>query len=270
MSSESILVLDDDENITRLTRSVLSMSGYEVTESNNPVDAITLVEQESFDLILADIMMPEMDGVEFIRRAKRSKANANTRYAILSAKKLKLEDRREIFDLGVEIMSKPFMPNQLVDMIGEILAKEPPQAPAQPTDILTEHVAILRQAMGHGSEVDRSRLNRTAVIIAATLAGSPDRLDSNTDQIIKALRKDGLHQSPTLRAAFVAAVRALKSQTRETILKSISKYRRDPKTVLHSFGDKIGTDDEKTRKLYAYYLVYVVIGGTLQKPGEDA
>lgn len=121
MEKISVLVLDDDEDITLLTRSALTMHGYEVTESNNPLEALDLVKKRSFRLILADIMMPEMDGIEFIRQARQASPDADTRYAILTAKKLDEEQRRIIFDLGAEIMTKPFIPLKLVEKVAELL-----------------------------------------------------------------------------------------------------------------------------------------------------
>ena len=117
----SILVLDDDESITRLTRSVLTMHGYNVTECNNPNDALDIIKSQSFDIILVDIIMPKMNGISFIRQARKLQKNANTKYTILSGKKLSENDRREIFDMDTEIMNKPFIPQKLVEKIGEIL-----------------------------------------------------------------------------------------------------------------------------------------------------
>lgn len=121
MDQASILVLDDDEDITLLARSVLMMHKYNVIESNDPIQAIDIVKNQSFQLILVDIMMPQMEGTEFIRQAKKTETNANARYAILTAKRLNEEDRREIFDLGAEIMTKPFIPINLVEKITELL-----------------------------------------------------------------------------------------------------------------------------------------------------
>lgn len=121
MDQASILVLDDDEDITLLARSVLMMHGYEVTEFNDPIQALEIVQNQSFQLILVDIMMPEMEGTEFIRQAKKTESNANARYAILTAKRLSEENRREIFDLGAEIMTKPFIPINLAEKITELL-----------------------------------------------------------------------------------------------------------------------------------------------------
>lgn len=116
-----ILVLDDDEDITMLTHAALTMHGYEVTECNEPQQALELVTQRSFRLVLVDIMMPEMDGVEFIGKARQALPQQDTRFAVLTAKRLTEEQRREIFDLGAEIMTKPFIPVRLVERVAELL-----------------------------------------------------------------------------------------------------------------------------------------------------
>jgi DNA-binding response OmpR family regulator len=121
MAKIPVLVLDDDQDITLLTRSALSMHGYEVTESNDPLQALEIVKEHSFDLILVDIMMPQMDGVEFIRQSQNACPDAGTRYAVLTAKKLDEEQRRTIFDLGADIMTKPFIPLKLVERVAELL-----------------------------------------------------------------------------------------------------------------------------------------------------
>ena len=121
MEKIPVLVLDDDEDITLLTRSALAMHGYEVAESNDPLQALETVKERSFSLILVDIMMPQMDGVEFIRQAQQLRPDAETRYAVLTAKRLDEDQRRTIFDLGAEIMTKPFIPVKLVEKVAELL-----------------------------------------------------------------------------------------------------------------------------------------------------
>lgn len=121
MASIKVLVLDDDEDITLLTRSALSLHGYQVTESNDPIQALDQVRDTEFDLILVDIMMPQMDGYEFIRRAQQLRPDSKTRYAVLTAKQLNAEQRRAMFDLGAEIMTKPFIPMKLVERVADLL-----------------------------------------------------------------------------------------------------------------------------------------------------
>ena len=121
MEQTPLLVLDDDRDITLLTRSALTMHGYHVTECNDPIAALELVKGHEFRLILVDVMMPGMDGVEFIRQAQAACPERQTRFAMLTAKKLDQSQRREIFDLGAEIMTKPFIPVLLVEKVAELL-----------------------------------------------------------------------------------------------------------------------------------------------------
>lgn len=65
-----ILVVDDDEGICKLCETSLGRAGYGVTTTSNPIDACELVEQDSFDLILTDIKMPRMNGMDLMRRIK--------------------------------------------------------------------------------------------------------------------------------------------------------------------------------------------------------
>lgn len=121
MAAIPVMVLDDDEDITLLTRSVLTMHGYAVSEVNDPIAALAKLDEQEYRLVLVDVMMPQMDGVEFIRQARKRRPEAATRYAVLTAKRLDEEQRRVIFDLGAEIMTKPFIPVKLVERVAEIL-----------------------------------------------------------------------------------------------------------------------------------------------------
>lgn len=65
-----ILVVDDDENICRLCAVSLKNAGYGVTTTNNPLDAFEIAKDDAFDLILTDIKMPQMNGIELMQRLK--------------------------------------------------------------------------------------------------------------------------------------------------------------------------------------------------------
>ncbi len=121
MSPLSILVLDDDEMITMLTSTVLSMHGYVVEAFNDPVRALEALASKPFRLVMVDIMMPGIDGVTFLRRAGAMEGARGARFMILSGKKLNEEERREIYDLGAEIMIKPFLPHKLVEQVALVL-----------------------------------------------------------------------------------------------------------------------------------------------------
>lgn len=121
MEKIQVLVLDDERNVTRLTSSTLKLHGYEVTECNNPLEALEIVKDKAFALILVDLMMPQMQGLEVMRRIREMPQHADTRFIVLSGKRLEKEEKRSLFDLGAEIMQKPFFPNKLVETVQTVL-----------------------------------------------------------------------------------------------------------------------------------------------------
>lgn len=121
MENKRLLVLDDEPNITLLTSSLLALYGYDVTECNDPLEALNIVRNQQFDLILVDIMMPTLTGIEFMEKAQQIELNKYAQYAVLTAKILDEDERKSIFQLGAEIITKPFIPQELVDKIRDML-----------------------------------------------------------------------------------------------------------------------------------------------------
>lgn len=70
IGSASILLVDDDDIVRDVTRAILEASGYEVTEAPDGARALALVEEQDFDLVLADLVMPVMPGPELARRLR--------------------------------------------------------------------------------------------------------------------------------------------------------------------------------------------------------
>ncbi|MBI2862209.1 MAG: response regulator [Chloroflexi bacterium] len=75
MANGKILIVDDDASILHLATQVLRREGYEVTDAASAQDALLALTQERFDLVLADIVMPEMSGLELIQRARETNPN---------------------------------------------------------------------------------------------------------------------------------------------------------------------------------------------------
>jgi len=78
-----ILVVDDERSVRSTLRDILEMEGYKVHEATNGDEALKLLGQESFDVVLSDIRMPKMDGMELLEKA--TKAGINTQFIMLSA-----------------------------------------------------------------------------------------------------------------------------------------------------------------------------------------
>lgn len=125
MVETKILVVDDDANICDLIEIYLNKEGYKVFKAHNGKEALKISNEKQIDLVLLDIMMPEMDGYEVLKEIRKS---SQISVLMLSAK-------GETFDkvLGLELgaddyIVKPFEPKELVARIRAVLRRYKPQA----------------------------------------------------------------------------------------------------------------------------------------------
>lgn len=116
-----ILVVDDDKNTRRYMRAVLEAADYTVTTAENGAEALKVMESEYTDLVVLDIMMPEMDGYQFTE-ALRGVQN-NLPILMVSAKQLSA-DRKKGFRAGIDdYMTKPVDMEELVLRIQALLRR---------------------------------------------------------------------------------------------------------------------------------------------------
>ncbi len=116
-----ILVVDDDRNTRRYMRAVLEAADYTVSEAADGVEALKMMEKDYVDLVVLDIMMPEMDGYEFTETL-RSVQN-NLPILMVSARQLS-EDRKKGFRAGIDdYMTKPVDMEELVLRIQALLRR---------------------------------------------------------------------------------------------------------------------------------------------------
>ncbi len=109
-----VLVVEDEEDIVRLITFHLEKEGYRVTGTGSGREALELAYENPPDLVVLDIMLPEMDGLEVCRRLRAGKNTAKIPIMILSAKKEEL-DRVLGLELGADdYMVKPFSVRELV------------------------------------------------------------------------------------------------------------------------------------------------------------
>ncbi len=85
MAKHTVLVVDDEEDLRKVLAIRLNMENYEVTEAASAEEALKITEQKSFDIILLDIIMPGMDGIELYNCLKKRKHLANSGYIFLTA-----------------------------------------------------------------------------------------------------------------------------------------------------------------------------------------
>lgn len=116
-----ILVVEDDINTADFLKLILTKAGYNVYVTHNGVEALTITDQHYIDLILLDVMMPQMDGFEFTKCLRA--CEDNTPILMLTAKHL-AEDKCKGFTLGVDdYVVKPIHEEELLLRIKAILRR---------------------------------------------------------------------------------------------------------------------------------------------------
>lgn len=116
-----ILVVDDEKNTRRLMQAVLESDGYSVFLAENGKTALDLLDREHIDLVVLDIMMPEMDGYEFTEQLR--KVNNNLPILMVSAKQMPL-DRKKGFIAGCDdYMTKPVDEEEMLLRIKALLRR---------------------------------------------------------------------------------------------------------------------------------------------------
>ena len=115
-----LLIVDDEQKIRELITKYAIFEGYEVAEAENGMQAIEKVRTEDFDLIIMDIMMPELDGFSASREIRKTK---NIPIILLSARGEEY-DKIHGFELGIDdYVVKPFSPKELMLRISAVLRR---------------------------------------------------------------------------------------------------------------------------------------------------
>lgn len=116
-----ILIAEDDAELRQLFSRVLTKNGYNVKGVSNGREALDCMENDFFDLIISDIMMPEVDGYEFVRLLRE--CNDKTPVLMITAKDA-FDDMRQGFDSGTDdYMVKPVNVNEMVLRVGALLRR---------------------------------------------------------------------------------------------------------------------------------------------------
>ena len=108
---KKILIIEDDKSISELQKDYLEVAGFHVVICSNGLDGLRMIEAGEFDLLILDIMLPGMDGLEILRKIKDQK---DIPVLLVSAKKEEI-DKIKGLSLGADdYITKPFSPGELV------------------------------------------------------------------------------------------------------------------------------------------------------------
>ena len=120
-----ILIAEDDENSRQLLETVLSSEGYEVVSFENGLKAFAYLQTEIVDLIVSDILMPEMDGYGLCRAVKQNQNLQNVPFIFYTATYTSSQDERFALSLGAtKFLIKPMVMTDLLNVISSVLSSE--------------------------------------------------------------------------------------------------------------------------------------------------
>lgn len=123
MGNRRILIVEDEESLLKLESILLSSRGYHVTGVKDGLAALKALTENSFDLVLLDIMMPGIDGFEVCRRIRENPQTKDLPVVMLTAKKSAVDQARGL-EIGADAyITKPFKSVKIMDMIESLLAK---------------------------------------------------------------------------------------------------------------------------------------------------
>lgn len=121
--AERILIVDDDVDTLRLVGLMLQRQGYQIIAASNGNQGLAKAFEERPDLILLDVMMPDMDGYEVTRRLRKNPATASTPILMFTAK-TQLDDKVTGFEVGADdYLTKPTHPTELQAHVKALLAR---------------------------------------------------------------------------------------------------------------------------------------------------
>jgi DNA-binding response OmpR family regulator len=191
--TKTIMVVDDEKRLVSLVESYLIQEGYQVVSAYNGREALTVAQREKPDLIVLDVMMPEMDGYEFMRRHR---AESNTPVILLTAR---VDDDEKVIGLEVgadDYMTKPFRPRELVARVRAVLRRS---GEAQPTAKVVKAADIVVDRDTRTVRVAEQYVDLTPseFDILTALMTAPGRVYSRLDllDIIQGVRYEGYERT---------------------------------------------------------------------------
>jgi two-component system cell cycle response regulator len=130
-----ILTIDDNRANLELMVYLLEAHGYEIAAASDGLLALERASRATFDLVLCDILMPGIDGFEFLRRFRADSQNAGSKVIAVTALAM-VGDKERILGAGFDgYIAKPIEPEHFIEQVAEFLKPGPPHAGQQPPEV---------------------------------------------------------------------------------------------------------------------------------------
>ncbi|NEQ32077.1 MAG: response regulator transcription factor [Leptolyngbya sp. SIO4C5] len=196
---KQLLLIDDDPNLILLVKDYLEFRGFQVVTADNGREALDLLEDQTPDMIICDVMMPEMDGYAFVQHVRENQQTSWIPILFLSAKG-QSQDRVKGLNTGADVyMVKPFEPEELVAQVesslkqaARLAQRQGPGGDSAPTMQVPFDVELTPTELKVVQFVSRGMANRQ---IADELKVSQRTIESHVSNM---LGKTGLHNRTEL------------------------------------------------------------------------
>jgi two-component system alkaline phosphatase synthesis response regulator PhoP len=185
MAGKRVLVVDDDEKTVELVKLYLNRDGYRVLTAYDGIEALRLAREGHPDLIVLDLMLPGIDGLEVCRTLR---AESDVPIIMLTARTTD-QDKLTGLELGADdYVTKPFSPRELAARVRAVLRRLPGER--GPDEIRSGEITV--NFLKHEASIDDKPLGLTEVEfkLLGVLAKEPGRVFSRAELINKALGYD--------------------------------------------------------------------------------
>lgn len=191
MPNENILVVDDEEDILELVKYNLSKEGYEIKCATSGEKALELAKSGKPDLMVLDLMLPGIDGLEVARRLKESRKTRDIPIIMLTAKGEEADIVAGL-ELGADdYVTKPFSPRVLIARIRAVVRRRGKETEPEEDDVIKIHDLIIHKGMRNVTAGGEPlNLTFTEFQVLSVLARRPGWVFTRS-QIVDAVRGEG-------------------------------------------------------------------------------
>lgn len=192
-AAKTVLIVDDEARLVSLVETYLTQSGFRVVTASNGREGLSVAERQNPDLIILDIMMPEMDGYEFMRVYR---AEHDTPIILLTAR-VDSDEKVVGLESGADdYMTKPFRPRELMARVKAVLRRSGKKEPAgkilRGADVVLDRSAHAVQVANRFVDLTPSEFDLLAALLAA-----PGHVFSRLDllDILQGVRYEGYERA---------------------------------------------------------------------------
>jgi two-component system phosphate regulon response regulator PhoB len=144
---DRVLIVEDEKDVRDMLRLNLKAGGFDVLEAHNGAEGLAIAKAELPSVVILDLMMPEMSGMEVCRALRRNPATSRIPILMLTAKSTEV-DKVAGLEVGADdYVTKPFSPRELLLRVRAVARRQPDQGAAKPTPIRAGSIGLDRATM---------------------------------------------------------------------------------------------------------------------------